>query len=136
MDRQVEPPEDCQAGDEVEAENNHSPRSDDGEAKSDNTRIAKNIVATLLGKGIKVLALDFDKTIVSVHTAGFWKGGTPKLAEHVRPCFKALIQNTLDNCKLHLCIVTYSMQPALIQDVLKFVLPRRLVDMQYSHCLP
>ena len=88
--------------------------------------LARSVVASLSRKGVKLLALDFDKTIVSVHTSGFWRQGTPKLAEHVRPCFKALIKATLES-NLNVCIVTYSMQPQLIQDVLKHVLPARWV---------
>ena len=85
---------------------------------------AREIVSSLIIKGIKVLALDFDKTIVTVHTLGHWRGGSPQLAEHVRPCFQALMKAALE-LKLQICVVTYSMQPDLIQDVLKLVLPRR-----------
>lgn len=38
--------------------------------KECDARLAKSIVDELVSKGIKVLALDFDKTIVDVHTAG------------------------------------------------------------------
>ena len=44
-------------------------------------RDARKVIEYLVTKGIKVLALDFDKTIVDVHTAGFWRQGTVKLAE-------------------------------------------------------
>ena len=94
------------------------------ELNGDNTRLARAVVSTLVDKGIKVLALDFDKTIVSIHTAGFWTQPTSQLVEHVRPCFRALIQAGLET-RLHLCIVTYSMQPALIRDVIRMALPRR-----------
>ena len=87
--------------------------------------IARSIVSTLERKGIKLLALDFDKTIVSVHTAGHWRQGTPKLAEHVRPCFQALIKEALLSPNIQVCVVTYSMQPTLIHDVLKMALPSR-----------
>lgn len=85
-------------------------------------RLARQIVEVMVEKGIKVLALDFDKTIIAIHTAGFWTEPTAKLAEYVRPCFKALIKAALDT-RLHLCIVTYSMQPALISDLIHMVLP-------------
>ena len=86
-------------------------------------RLAKQIVNTMLTKGVKVLALDFDKTIVTIHTHGFWRQGTSKLAEHVRSCFKLLMEAALER-KIHVCVVTYSMQPALIHDILKLVLPK------------
>ena len=105
-------------------------RSEEGDAQfkdrlsAEDIREAKKIIDILISKGIKVLALDFDKTIVDVHTAGFWRQGTVKLAEHVRPCFEALMRAALPT-DLHLCIVTYSMQPNLIRDVLRVVMPRR-----------
>ena len=91
--------------------------------------MAEAVIECLIGKGIKLLALDFDKTIVSVHTGGMWKGGTPKLAEEVRPCFVHLIEAALNNraADLNICIVTYSKQPVLIADLLKMVLPNRCV---------
>ncbi|ELT91933.1 hypothetical protein CAPTEDRAFT_216461 [Capitella teleta] len=91
-------------------------------AAENNQRMAKSLVSSLVSKGVKLLALDFDKTIVSVHTAGCWRQGTSKLTEHVRPCFKALIKHALES-PLNICVVTYSMQPELIQDVLKYALP-------------
>jgi len=85
--------------------------------------VAKQIVNTMVAKGVKVLALDFDRTIVTVHTHGFWRQGTPKLVEHVRPCFKHLIEAALA-WKMHVCVVTYSMQPQLIHDILKSILQK------------
>jgi hypothetical protein len=108
---------------EEEGKNNNA----DDELSVDNVRLARTIVSSLVEKGIKVLALDFDKTIVAIHTAGFWTQPTSKLVEHVRPCFKALIQAGLDT-RLHLCVVTYSMQPALIRDVIRMALPRSDTD--------
>ena len=106
--------------------------------------MANEIIENLIGKGIRLLALDFDKTIVSVHTGGMWKGGTPKLVEEVRPCFVDLIEAALNNRadNLGLCIVTYSKQPGLIADLLKIVLPNRCVfeslrdfESKYKVCL-
>ena len=110
--------------------NEEIPPSDEGNASfkdrlsEEEMRDARKVIEFLVTKGIKVLALDFDKTIVDVHTAGFWRQGTVKLAEHVRPCFEALIRAALPT-DLHLCIVTYSIQPNLIRDVLRTVMPRR-----------
>ncbi len=105
-----------------------SPEEGEGQFKdrlsADDMRDAKKIIELIVSKGIRVLALDFDKTIVDVHTAGYWRQGTMKLAEHVRPCFEALIRAALPT-DLHLCVVTYSMQPSLIRDVLRIVMPRR-----------
>ncbi len=114
----------------MSANNENEMAPSDGQADADPQRfeeadmgLARRVINTLVDKGVKVLALDFDKTIVSIHTCGFWQKGTPKLAEYVRPCFKALISAGLEK-KLFVCIVTYSRQPALIRDVLKLVLPK------------
>ena len=84
---------------------------------------SRECIAVLFRKGIKVLALDFDKTIIDIHTSGFWRQGTPKLVEHVRHCFRLLITAALES-KMHVCVVTYSMQPGLIRDVLQLSLPK------------
>ena len=89
--------------------------------------VAKHIVHILYQKGIRLLALDFDKTLISIHTSGYWKGAAAKLAEHVRPCFQMLIKAALEY-KLPVCIVTYSMQPDVIKDVLHLVLPKVYVQ--------
>ncbi len=109
---------------EISPSSEGEPQLKERPLKEEDVRNAKKIVDLLIAKGIKVLALDFDKTIVDVHTAGYWRQGTLKLAEHVRPCFEALIRAALPT-ELHLCIVTYSMQPNLIRDVLRVVMPRR-----------
>ena len=87
--------------------------------------LARAIISTLVRKGVRVLALDFDKTIVSVHTKGYWRQTTPKLAEYVRPCFRALLEAAISECDIYVSVVTYSMQPQLIRDVLLRVLPHR-----------
>lgn len=85
--------------------------------------LARDAVQLLVQKGIRLLALDFDKTIISVHTSGFWRGAASELIEHVRPCFKLLMKAALE-IKCEVCVVTYSMQPDLIKDLLRLVLPK------------
>lgn len=86
-------------------------------------RMAKKAVALLAAKHIKVIAIDFDKTLITLHTGGAWRQGHGRLAEFVRPCFKYLLPAALD-AGLHICIVTYSMQLGLIYDVLRAALPK------------
>lgn len=93
-------------------------------------QLAKAIVHSLMRKGVKLLALDFDLTIVDFHTGGAWRGPTNQLAQHVRPCFKALVEASLQeptDRPLHLSVVTYSLQYGTIEDLLKYVLPNRFV---------
>lgn len=92
-------------------------------AVEDQMGLARAIVRNLVRKGVKLLALDFDQTIVSIHTGGAWRGPSSKLAQHVRPCFRALMEAALELTDLHVCVVTYSLQQCVIEDALKFVLP-------------
>lgn len=86
-------------------------------------RPSKVLVESLVKNcGVKLLALDFDRTIVSIHTAGYWQGGVENLVQHVRPCFRKLIRAALKST-LHVAVVTFSMQTDLIRQVLRAVLP-------------
>lgn len=68
--------------------------------------------------GIKVLAIDFDLTIVNTHTGGRWKDTSIALAEHVRPVFKHLIP-LADESGMLISVVTFSRQVSLIRKVLQ-----------------
>ena len=81
-------------------------------------------VAALITKGIKVLALDFDLTLISIHSGGVWREAADKLAEHVRPCMADLIEIAV-NRGLNVCVVTYHRQSWLIRDMLKIVVPKK-----------
>ena len=85
--------------------------------------IASSAVTAFVRRGVKLVALDFDQTIVDIHTGGAWRGPSSSLVPHVRPCFKALIQAVLEEPRLHLCVVTFSTQPGMIEDVLRAALP-------------
>ena len=67
--------------------------------------------------GINCLALDFDLTIVDIHTGGTWAGSSTELCAHVRPLFLSLISAALHH-SLHLTIVTFSPQVSMIRTVL------------------
>lgn len=84
---------------------------------------ARAIVHGLIDRGIKLLALDFDLTILDVHTGGAWIGPIHHLAQHVRPSFRALMEAALETDLLHMCIVTYSLQQDVIQDLLRAIWP-------------
>ena len=68
---------------------------------------------------IKLIAFDFDCTIVTIHTGGQWIDSPEKLAEFVRPCFRSLLPALLQCPDLYVCVVTYSPQEQLIREVLK-----------------
>lgn len=84
-----------------------------------------DLVAELNQKRIKLLAIDFDQTLLTIHTGGMWKGGVAKLLEHVRPSVIQLIEAALldPNSSIWVSIVTYSMQPWLIRELLNQAIP-------------
>ena len=64
-----------------------------------------------------LVAIDFDKTYVGVHTQGRWAGSAEELAKTVKPFFVSLIKQAIAQ-KVVVAIVTSSMQVALITKVL------------------
>lgn len=85
--------------------------------------LVANIVKRINALKLKVIAFDFDQTIVSVHTGGTWPDSADKLAEFVRPCFRHLLPELLKCENLFVCVVTFSSQEELIREVLRLALP-------------
>jgi hypothetical protein len=50
-----------------------------------------DILQAIQSTGINFLAVDFDKTFVSIHTYGNWPGSAADLSNKVRPFFKLFI---------------------------------------------
>lgn len=80
-------------------------------------------VALLEKKGIHIVAVDFDETLISIHSGGFWKDSAEKLSQHVRPCIRDLMEEALHR-NINVCIVTYFTQPWIIREMLKLVFKR------------
>lgn len=80
------------------------------------------IVQNLIRAGIKMVAVDFDLTILNIHTHGFWQFTSKMLATRVRPCFKHFLSEAL-NSNLHVAVVTHSPQADLVREVLELSLP-------------
>ncbi len=84
---------------------------------------ARHIVLCLQRKNIKLIAIDFDKTLLSIHTSGYYQGTVDNLIEHIRSTFHYFIQEILDSPSfsqtLHLCIVSFSSQEQLIRKLLQ-----------------
>lgn len=81
--------------------------------------LANDIVKLLKRSRIKLVAFDFDQTIISIHTGGFWRDSAEKLAEFVRPCFKYLMPELLKCENIFVAVVTFSPQEELIREVLR-----------------
>jgi hypothetical protein len=84
--------------------------------------LVNQIIDSFRRAKLKLIAFDFDCTIVSVHTGGQWTDTAEKLAEFVRPCFKELLAVLLKCTDFFVCVVTYSPQEELIREVLRISL--------------
>ncbi|UJR13812.1 hypothetical protein I4U23_000823 [Adineta vaga] len=84
---------------------------------------AREIVSCLQRKNIKLIAIDFDNTFLSIHTSGFYQGTVDNLIEYIRSTFYYFIQEILNSPAfgqtLHVCIVTFSSQEQLIRKLLQ-----------------
>ena len=72
---------------------------------------------------INFLALDFDLTIVDIHTGGRWNGSIDELVSRIRPVFGHLIR-AAHSAGLHIAIVTFSPQVAHITRVVEKAFPQ------------
>lgn len=75
---------------------------------TDEKKIA-DIVSALRHMNIKLLAVDFDLTLIDTHTRGAWVGSAHALVLRSRPYLKRLIEEALRN-DLYVSIVTFSPQ--------------------------
>ena len=67
---------------------------------------------------VNFLAIDFDQTMVDVHTGGRWKGSASDLADRVRPVFLRLVPEATRR-GIRAAIVTFSPQTSRIREVLE-----------------
>ena len=78
----------------------------------------EGMMARIQQDGIQLVAFDFDKSILDIHTKGKWKGPASDLVPHVRPDMKCLIRNCRER-GIHVAVATFSTQKDLIQEVLQ-----------------
>lgn len=72
--------------------------------------------------GVNFLAIDFDQTMIDVHTGGRWKESSTELAKHLRPVFLSLLPAASDR-NIRIAIVTFSGQTSAIREVLEIAFP-------------
>lgn len=92
------------------------------ELEQDITTQCAEAASHLLKLNVNLLALDFDQTIIDIHTGGRFSGTATELAAHVRPMFHHLITAT-HNAGIQLAVVTFSPQTEQIADVLDIHFP-------------
>jgi hypothetical protein len=68
---------------------------------------------------VNFVAIDFDQTLIDIHTGGVWRGTAAELVPHVRPIFLEFISSALSTNSIHIAIVTFSKQPKMIKLVLE-----------------
>jgi hypothetical protein len=93
-----------------------------GTSSGDNSSLENAValaIQNLQSLPINFLAIDFDQTLIDIHTGGVWPGTVDELAPHVRLEFRDLIASALQTGTIHVAIVTFSKQPALIKSVLE-----------------
>ena len=71
---------------------------------------------------INFLAIDFDQTMIDIHTGGRWQGTIPELTEHMRPLFLHLVPQATQR-NIRIAIVTFSPQTKHIREVLDSAFP-------------
>ena len=77
--------------------------------------------------GINFLALDFDQTILDIHTGGNWKGSLEELLPHIRPVYAQLIRGALTN-GMEVAVVTFTSQTKFVRGVLDHIFSSCLLD--------
>ena len=89
----------------------------------------EGMMARIQQDGIQLVAFDFDKSILDIHTKGKWKGSASDLVPHVRPDMKCLIRNCRER-GIHVAVATFSTQKDLIQEVLQEALGYARIEQQ------
>lgn len=71
--------------------------------------------------GINFLALDFDQTILDIHTGGRWNHSLEELFPHIRDVYAQLIRAALTN-DMEVAVVTFSCQTKFVRGVLDHIM--------------
>lgn len=66
---------------------------------------------------INLLAIDFDMTLIDIHTGGRWDGTSQELQPHVRPELEQLVLACCEH-DIQVAVVTFTPQVALVRDIL------------------
>lgn len=70
--------------------------------------------------GINLLAIDFDQTILDIHTGGRWQSSLEELLPHVRSEFKQLISAARQH-EISVAVVTFTTQMHLVKGVIESI---------------
>lgn len=68
-----------------------------------------------------MVALDFDLTIIDLHTGGNWEGDATTLVSHVRPQVQCLMQQ-VKKLGLHVAVASFSAQEELLRETIRLAM--------------
>lgn len=85
-------------------------------------RKCSDAVDKLVDLNINFLAIDFDQTMIDIHTGGRWKETVGELMQHLRPVFLQLVPIATQR-NIRIAIVTFSPQTNHIREVLEHAFP-------------
>ncbi|CAB9515557.1 expressed unknown protein [Seminavis robusta] len=74
----------------------------------------ESMLNLILEKRIQLVAIDFDKTLIDIHTGGLWRHAASDLVPHVRPELQCLLYECVKR-GIPLAVTTFSSQKTLIQ---------------------
>lgn len=90
----------------------------DGDSSENLTALAAEIASTLQAAGARLVCIDFDATLVSIHTGGTWTRSALELSAYVRSLFRELVPILCASRQTHVAVVTFSPQAELVREVL------------------
>jgi hypothetical protein len=90
-------------------------------AMATRTNAVGDSIKRLQELGVNFLAIDFDLTILDVHTGGRWSGTLDELLGHVRHEFRQLIVAARQN-GIRVAVVTFTSQVVFVKGVLEAIL--------------
>jgi hypothetical protein len=98
----------------------HHPAPAAGGGRRAKKTILEMAISRLHELEINLVALDFDQTIIDIHTRGRWNGTSEELVLHVRPEIRKLMAACCVN-NIQMCVVTFSGQVKIVRGVIESI---------------
>lgn len=103
------------------------------EDEEEHLQLAAENVKVLSRIGIKLICIDFDDTLLGIHTGGKWQQSAVELCAHVRPFFLSFIRVAYE-AGICVSIVSFSPQVDLIRQVLEITFGDALASHLIVRC--
>lgn len=89
--------------------------------------LVESFITKLQKNGIRLVCLDFDQTIISIHTKGHWQGTVDELVDSIRKFFLSFIPMAI-KAGLKVAVTTFSSQTDIIYQCLKQAFGKEIAD--------